>query len=76
MLTLATGAKLRFDPWDGDTFSVGLVPEGRFEAMAANLGPGPIGLAQFLVDAQGQRDSFRLTMQQDGQTVEFDRVQP
>ena len=76
MLTLTTGARLRLAAWNGDTFSVALVPEGRFAAVAANLGPDPLGLAQFLVDAEGKWKGFTFTMEADGQTVDFVRQPP
>ncbi len=76
MLTLTSGARLRLAAWNGDTFSVALVPEGRFVAVAANLGPDPLGLAQFLVDAQGKWKGFTFTMEADGQTVDFVRQPP
>ena len=46
-LTLTSGARLRLAAWNGDTFSVALVPEGRFAAVAAqprprSLGPRPV----------------------------------
>lgn len=75
MTELSTGAKLRFDPWSGDVFTVSLVPEGRFEAVSLNLGGLPLGFAQFLVDASGKQSSFRFTMQGDGQSFDFTRAE-
>jgi CubicO group peptidase (beta-lactamase class C family) len=75
-MALSTGAKLRMAHWDGDTFSTSLVPEGRFQAIAADLGPNPLGLAQFRVDGDGQWNGITLTMAEDGQTVEFVRQLP
>jgi CubicO group peptidase (beta-lactamase class C family) len=69
----ATGAKLRLEPWSNGAFAVSLVPEGRFAAVAANLGPLPMGFAQFLVDKEGGLSRLRLTMQDGGQTYEFTR---
>jgi hypothetical protein len=68
----ATGARLRLAPWDGDVFTASLVPEGRFAAVAANLGQSPLGFAQFQADAAGKLDTLRLTMA-DGQAYDFTR---
>ena len=46
----ATGAKLKLEPWDGDVFTVKLMPRDRFAAIAKNLGPLPIGFVQFQID--------------------------
>jgi CubicO group peptidase (beta-lactamase class C family) len=73
MLALeTTGARLRLAPWDGDVFTASLVPEGRFAAIAANLGPSPFGFAQLQADASGKLDTLRLTMA-DGQAYDFAR---
>ena len=69
----ATGAKLRIEPWNGDVFVVKLVPEGRFAAVAANLGPQPIAFAEYQANKDGNIDAFRLIAQQDGQTYLFVR---
>jgi hypothetical protein len=69
----ATGARMALAPWDGDTFTVSLVGEGDFAAVADNLGPSPLGFVQFMVDASGKRDRFVLTFQSDGQTLAFTR---
>ena len=74
-LTLAlaeTGARLRLAPWDGDVFTVAIVPEGRFAAVAANLGALPLGFAQFLADETGALDRLRLTMS-DGEAYDLAR---
>lgn len=71
---VATGATLRFEPWDGDVYTVALIPAGRFAAMAANLGPAPIGFAQFQANKDGVTDRFRLSIQQDGQSYDFTRA--
>lgn len=48
VMEVATGgARLRLDPWDGDVFTANLFPVGRFAAIVANEGPGPIGFVQF-----------------------------
>ena len=51
-----TGARLRLDPWDGGMFAASLVPEGRFAAIAADLGPGPLGFVQYQIGAAGKLD--------------------
>jgi CubicO group peptidase (beta-lactamase class C family) len=68
----ATGARLTLAPWDGDVFTASLVPEGRFAAIAANLGQSPLGFAQLQADATGKLDTLRLTMA-DGQAYDFTR---
>ena len=73
MVELAgTGARLRLDPWDGGVFTASLVAEGRFAAIAANIGPGPLGFVQYQIDAAGKLDQFRFSMA-DGQAYEFRR---
>jgi CubicO group peptidase (beta-lactamase class C family) len=72
MMELAAGAALKLDPWDGEIFTATLVPNGRFAAIAENLGPGPTAFAQFQMDATGKLDVLRLTAD-DGQTYEFRR---
>ena len=42
----ATGAQFKLEPWDGDVFAVRVIPNGRFAAMAENLGNDPNGLAR------------------------------
>jgi hypothetical protein len=68
----ATGAQFKLEPWDGDIFPVRLVPNGRFEAIAKNMGDEPTGLAQFQGDAAGKLDVLRVTFD-DGQAYEFRR---
>ncbi|MBM6595599.1 serine hydrolase [Microvirga pudoricolor] len=68
----ATGAKLRLDPWNGDVFTVRIVPLGPYAAMAENLGPAPNAFVQFQIDGQGKLDTFRLSMD-DGQAYTFGR---
>ncbi len=46
----ASGAKLRLDPWNGAIYTARLVPEGKFAATAANLGPLPAAFTQFQND--------------------------
>jgi CubicO group peptidase (beta-lactamase class C family) len=69
----ATGAKLRLDGWDGSIFTASLVREGKFSDIAANLGPLPMGFAQFLVDKEGRQDVIRLTLLPPGQVYELRR---
>src|SRR6516165_3993342 len=58
-----TGSKVKFEPWDGDLFTVSLVPEGRMAAVAANLGPQPVGFAQFQIDPKGKLNLLRLSIE-------------
>ena len=73
VMALTSGARVRLQPWSGDTFSISLLPEGRFAPIVADLGPNPLGLAQFRVGADGGWDGMTVTMSDDGQTVEFTR---
>jgi len=68
----ATGARLRLAPWDGETFTVALVPEGRFAAMAATFGPKPLGFVRFQAGIGGSFDRFSFTVE-DGQAYPFTR---
>ena len=68
----ATGARFKLEPWNGDIFAVRLVPNGRFAAVAKNLGDQPNGLAQFQADAAGKLAVLRITFD-DGQAYEFRR---
>jgi CubicO group peptidase (beta-lactamase class C family) len=72
VLAFATGARIRLDPWDGGVFTASLVPGGRFSAVAANLGPLPLGFVQYQMDKAGKLDLFRLSMS-DGQVYDFRR---
>ncbi len=67
-----SGAQFKLEPWDGDIFAVRLVPKGRFEAIAKNLGDEPNGLAQFQADASGKPAVLRVTFD-DGQAYDFRR---
>jgi CubicO group peptidase (beta-lactamase class C family) len=71
-LELGSGAKLHLDPWNGAVYTATLVPDARFAAMAANLGPLPVAFAQFLNDKYGEPTVLRLTFA-DGQTHDFTR---
>jgi CubicO group peptidase (beta-lactamase class C family) len=68
----ATGAQFKLEPWDGDVFAVRVIPNGRFAAMAQNLGDEPSGLAQFQADAAGKPAVLRITLE-DGQAYDFRR---
>ena len=68
-----TGARLRLDPWDGSIFIASLVPEGRFAAIAANLGPAPLGFVQYQIGATGKLDLLHFWMA-DGQAYDFRRT--
>lgn len=55
VLTLAqTGAKLTLDPFDGTVFTVQLVGEGKFKAVAEMAGDTPLGFMAFEPDAKGR----------------------
>ncbi len=69
---LGTGAKLRLDGWNGGVYTATLLPEGRFAAVAANLGPLPSAFAQFQSDKDGKPTILRLTFAS-GQAYEFKR---
>jgi hypothetical protein len=68
----ATGAQFKLEPWDGDVFALRVIPNGRFAAMAQNLGDEPSGLAQFQADAAGKPAVLRITLE-DGQAYDFRR---
>ena len=48
------------------------MPEGRFAAVAADLGGRPLGFAQFLATGTGALDRLRLTMS-DGEAYDLAR---
>lgn len=74
LLIEATGAKLKLDDRGGGwAFDVSLVPDGRFAGIAANIGPSPIGVAQFQVDKDGALDGFRFISGDNGQSYPFRR---
>ncbi|MGA7394666.1 MAG: serine hydrolase [Terrimicrobiaceae bacterium] len=68
----ATGANLKLVPWDGDVFTAKIMPLGRFAPIAENLGPLPIGFAQFQIDKEAKLNLLRLSYD-DGQAYEFRR---
>jgi hypothetical protein len=67
-----SGARLRIGPWNGPVYTVTLVPDAKFAAIAANLGPLPIAFAQFQSDKDGKPTILRLTFS-DGQAYDFKR---
>lgn len=69
---VVSGARLRVDPWNGPVYTATLVPDAKFAAIAANLGPLPIAFAQFQTDKNGKPTVLRLTFS-DGQACEFKR---
>ena len=66
------GSQLKLEPWDGDVFTVRIVPLGQFIAMAANPGPGPSGFVQMQIDKDGKLGVLRLSFD-DGQAYDFRR---
>jgi Domain of unknown function (DUF3471) len=67
-----TGAQLALAPWDGDVFTFRMLPHGRFAPVVAQMGPRPLGFAQFDVGQDGKLGVLRLTAD-DGQAWEFRR---
>jgi CubicO group peptidase (beta-lactamase class C family) len=67
-----TGAALRLDSWDGSVLTAGLVPAGRFAAMAEAIGPSPLGFVQLQMDKDGKQNALRLTLDA-GETYLFTR---
>jgi CubicO group peptidase (beta-lactamase class C family) len=72
LIEFSSGAAVKLEPWNGDVFTASLVPTGRFAALAANLGPGPLAFAQFQIAPTGKLDLLRLTAD-DGQSYTFRR---
>lgn len=70
-----TGAVLDFRRRGERLFDFSLRAEGRFAAIAANLGPGPIGFAEFQVDPTGAYNRLELLFPDNGQSYSFARVQ-
>jgi hypothetical protein len=67
-----SGARLRIDPWNGPVYTATLVPDAKFGAIAANLGPLPLAFAQFQSDKDGKPAILRLTFS-GGQAYDFKR---
>jgi CubicO group peptidase (beta-lactamase class C family) len=57
-----TGAEVALEPFDGDVFTVRLLPTGGYEALVAQNGDEPAGFGQFLMDAKGRLGSLRLVL--------------
>jgi CubicO group peptidase (beta-lactamase class C family) len=73
LLTLkSTGAALKLEPWDGDVFTVRILPTGRYAPMAESSGPLPLCFAQFQTGKEGKLDRLRLFFE-DGQNYVFHR---
>jgi hypothetical protein len=73
VLTLkATGAELELEPWDGDVFTVRILPTGRYAPVAESSGPLPLCFAQFQTGQDGKLDRLRLFFE-DGQNYVFRR---
>jgi hypothetical protein len=67
-----SGCQLKLEPWDGDVFTVRVVPSGRFAALVENIGPRPIGFVQPQIGKEGRLTLLRLSFE-DGQAYEFRR---
>ena len=72
-IALATGAMLRLDPWDGDIFTIGLVPEGDMAVLAESFGTLPLGFAQFQIGPSGAYDRLALDFTMEPQEYVFER---
>lgn len=68
-----TGAVLDLNPRGGHLFDITLRPEGRFAAVTANLGPTPIGFAEFQADPSGSYNRLALLLPDNGQSYVFTR---
>jgi CubicO group peptidase (beta-lactamase class C family) len=68
----ASGARLRLSEWDGSIFTARLLPQGRFAAVAADLGPQPTAFVQFQMDKDAGLNVLRLSFD-DGQAYDFTR---
>ncbi len=62
-----SGAILDFKPRGPYLFDISLRPEGRFAAVAANLGPAPIGFAEFVTDVRGAYNTLQVSFPDNGQ---------
>ncbi|MDF2998750.1 MAG: hypothetical protein K0R27_4387 [Xanthobacteraceae bacterium] len=71
-MEFSNGAVLKLTPWNGEIFTATLAPNGQFDAMVQNLGPGPTAFVQFQMDPTGALNILRLTAP-DGQSYEFKR---
>jgi CubicO group peptidase (beta-lactamase class C family) len=68
----ATGAELALEPWDGDVFTVRLLPRGRFASVLETMDDRPDSFAQFETDKEGRLGVLRFTFD-DGQAYDFRR---
>ncbi|MFO0993736.1 MAG: serine hydrolase [Hyphomicrobiales bacterium] len=71
MEILATGAKLKLEPWDGDIFVARLMPIGQFGPVVA-LDYMTKGFVQFQIAPDGKLDVLTMTLA-DGQRYAFQR---
>jgi CubicO group peptidase (beta-lactamase class C family) len=71
----ASGARLRLSEWDGGIFTARLMPQGRFAAVAADLGPQPTAFVQLQMDKDAGLNVLRLSFD-DGQAYDFTRERP
>lgn len=67
-----TGAELALEPFDGDVFTVRMLPVAGYEKAVAAWGPEPFGFAQFQIDQDGRLDHLAWTIGDDPYL--FDRV--
>jgi len=67
-----TGAELALEPFDGDVFTVRMLPVAGYEKVVAAWGAEPFGFAQFQVDNDGRLDHLAWTIGDDRYL--FDRV--
>jgi CubicO group peptidase (beta-lactamase class C family) len=68
-----TGAEVALEPFDGDVFTVRLLPTAGYEALVAQNGGEPAGFGQFLMDEKGRLGSLRLVL--DNQPYLLDRAE-
>jgi len=67
-----TGAELALTPWDGEIFTLRLLPRGRFAPVVASGNEQAFGFAQFEIGQDGKLSVLRLTLG-DGQRYDFRR---
>jgi len=67
-----TGAELALTPWDGEIFTLRLLPRGRFAPVVASGNEQAFGFAQFEIGQDGKLGVLRLTLG-DGQHYDFRR---
>ena len=72
VMLMESGAKLALSPWDGDIFTAGVLPTGRFKAISEDLGPLPTSFVQFQMGKDGRLGVLRLVFD-DGQAYDFAR---